>query len=1767
MSNGFYNYIADNTISYFLTHSESIRVGERFSLILDNEELAKGVFDALNEKTSINNIQGEYRYKDKYKTFTIRMNDVLEIVVASKGKNVTDSFLAKLRNTRLTDKCFPILIITYDTIDTIISGTANLSSAGMPFNSKVLMEDLKKKIANSEISIVDQTILESELEIKQYDKFNDKTSLYEYRDILNVLGKGKIEECDYSCFSLFPDPEIIHMQDKTKIRERLKENRSTYDYIDRIYKRGNVKDKLEKDFDKELVNTIVARKKKSLPWHEGFTFVQVKTSKDKLKKKTENPLVINNSDINIYSGSPIEYSYILDEKAFIRDEGTSKVASRKKNILIYNEDDREKITVAVDTNIFIKKTDIETKNATVESSARKIIIDLLPDDGCFFARVIIKDTTNNIKYELKFCILKVPNTYLDAIKTTYKISYSQKKSKIVVYSSDDTISINPSQSNALEPKTIMEGITYECNYGDKLTLLVEKDYINPDTGRLDFALKCGGTNIPVRLQDELSKPVVLTGIAAFKKKYSEKKSLEYNNESGKEKIICGTQGFYPKTNGNKEYLNLEKQIIDNTWLFVKNTVNGLEGQTLNLPQSIIDSYANLIDSIKKENTVPSLVYYDGDLLEKAKIYVKAVGNYLLSIKNGDILSHENNELLKLGCVEDGIDGHLIKMSPLHPLNVLYQLNLLEEKNVGDVREALVERLTPLYLIPYIYNSEKQLYHAIEQKDAPEWSIYAPFFDKRYHGTRSFVKKLVNEKITGYKSYFPFLFSDINNTIIINLVNMGDCREVFSGLISFYEKELKDKKTIRLTKFRINIYSEKNVTNKFLLLSDYKKLKEFIRGEFVKESDEFDLNDIVQALIDNIECFYKNIQVKEYEYAHITFYEMAVSDERRHGQVENINTGISLGGLISGIPSVLDSDWYKTGFGMKYAPKNTITNMAQIYNAMYLVSNSGSSYDSNVCIFTEIEKNQEELRKKIYKSSNWVVFVDPKVDLSFFQKGIPSEDELMIIHYSDQYTSSNGYDDITVTQKSEQYNDIIREHLAKKGVIANHKDVNNIISLFNAINGSWMLRLITVKKLVGAADSNFSREKMSILSAIKLTMAYYSHPFVVWVPISLEEMLRVSGGAGYSQKEGILSAKNLKFEVQATSDDILLVGLEKKAGLIHVYIHPVEVKIGLNPQNILDKAKEQVNNTYKGLWNSLWPDENGDSLEAKLSRNFFMQLVIVCCEKMKLYNVYPNEEWDNVTDLWREELLNEKYVFSHDMDELIGKGTIVSFKTEALIESGYMDNDICILQYPETKGSSYMICSTEEIEKDVCLAKGNLPKRLMDLYEISDQAQKEDEPRSEQAVVIDEKTKNGLEVVNSPYASNVVKEVQKEPQEPQEQYVIAIDNTQKEEIESKCGMEILFGTDTTTGKQLLWMPNDTEQVFHTNTGIIGTMGTGKTQFTKSLIKQLYDNQGKNLDGKELGILIFDYKGDYNESKEDFVNATNAKILKPYQLPFNPLALTKSAVNKPLLPLHTANAFKDTISKVYGLGPKQEEALLECMLSAYSMCGIDPYNSATWNNEEPTFDQVYQVYSNDEDIKKGDSLAAAMNKLQRFKIFESTPSKTKSLFEELKGVVVIDLSGYDPDIQSLVIAITLDLFYAQMHAAGASKFEGQYRQLTKFILVDEADNFMSQGFESLKKILKEGREFGVGTILSTQFLKHFGTDEDDYSKYILSWVVHNVADLKPGDVDFVFKTEAKSQQSLRLFNDIKSLKKHHSIVKIGNNNPVYIKDKAFWELMQE
>jgi DNA phosphorothioation-dependent restriction protein DptH len=200
---------------------------------------------------------------------------------------------------------------------------------------------------------------------------------------------------------------------------------------------------------------------------------------------------------------------------------------------------------------------------------------------------------------------------------------------------------------------------------------------------------------------------------------------------------------------------------------------------------------------------------------------------------------------------------------------------------------------------------------------------------------------------------------------------------------------------------------------------------------------------------------------------------------------------------------------------------------------------------------------------------------------------------------------------------------------------------------------------------------------------------------------------------------------------------------------------------------------------------------------------------------------------------------------------------------------------------------------------------------------------------------------------------------------------------------------------------------------------------------------------------------------------------------------------------------------------------------------------------------------------QDKVEEDSLYAALDSLVSYQIFEPNAQMVKSLYDMLDDVTVIELAGYSPQIQNLVVALTLDLFYSQMQKRGKPTVKGDFRQITKMVLVDEADNFMKEDFQSLRKILKEGREYGVGVILSTQDITHFKTGENNYASYILTWVVHRVAEIKNADIKAIFNKDDKTEQE-GLMETIRRLEKHYSLYIDGDKLVRKMRDKAFWEL---
>lgn len=136
------------------------------------------------------------------------------------------------------------------------------------------------------------------------------------------------------------------------------------------------------------------------------------------------------------------------------------------------------------------------------------------------------------------------------------------------------------------------------------------------------------------------------------------------------------------------------------------------------------------------------------------------------------------------------------------------------------------------------------------------------------------------------------------------------------------------------------------------------------------------SDLASLLVSKVQYYVHRESDQQYRYAHIAFYEMLSSDVYGDSQISGLTTGTSLNGLISGVPSVLNEGWYKTGFGMQYAPKSELNTFAALLNAVYKVAFSSSTYTPDHCITTEVSKYSGQQLNKVYSAANWVVFVDP-----------------------------------------------------------------------------------------------------------------------------------------------------------------------------------------------------------------------------------------------------------------------------------------------------------------------------------------------------------------------------------------------------------------------------------------------------------------------------------------------------------------------------------------------------------------------------------------------------------------------------------------------------------------------------------------------------------------------------------------------------------------------------------------------------------------------
>lgn len=1712
MSNPFYEYLARKVDEYF--SNSFVLPGDKYHIYFDREE---HVSELLSHLKMLRNSETFHVLDESghsvYETFCLNYSG--SSLVVGSTLNATPDYLTRLRNSVGTEsnglQGTSFLLIHNSNLDSLVHGMDSFYREGMPFHIKVVERDIRQLLAKTSLDETERRILDFIITNKKAMRSQyEETTLFDFIDVLTVLNRSEITSSDFISFGLFKDNDILlpTLSDK-EFKERFKLNHDLFTKIDSIYKNGNIDVELEKYFDDEGVELLLNPSWAETEFNPIYISYRNKQNDKGLeyiegKKKTQEGLTF-----------------------WERAAGESKSKQRIRNFLIFNPNKKQEINLELNFNDKVnnKYAKLETKvnGVSTETYGSKLKIKIKVNEGeSKFFRISYKTETSS-KFDFRFAVVEVNESFLKGIQTSYSV-VPAKEPYILISSEENEITINPTENDVEIKMITLDGKSVpqvNVTTGQKIVFRKALDNDNEEE-LVRFNILFNNTLIPFALEDIVERPAPITGFTVWKDKMLRQEHFYYKIDNEKMKIIHGTRETFAQGEFKKN-LEREYQLIHSDGLYFHEGVTGLLNKEIEVPDSIRSSYYDLITYFRTKNLLPSLAYMDEEYRTLAEAYVSSFINELEKLENGQLTQMSRNMGL-VGTIDRTIGEREWLFSPLHPMNLAFQIELNKLLAGQELQDELLKTLRGTFLIPHVRFGNDKLYKVTEQADSYEWNTYVDYDLPRYEGNRSFVNKLVYEKIEEFIEHFKYLFNtDERSPLKVNVVNMGDCREIVQGVLEFYKRQLKKKVgREQLIPIIISIYSDTPETNAFEEIAELSKVEDIEERLDLKLSvDDYLAEEVINIFHEKVTFFSRDAANEKYEYSHLTFYQMKKIEQIADSKMVDIPTGLSLFGLSSGVPSAFVNGNYLTGFGSKSLPDspNLIHRLGPRMNALLRVSRNLNSYQNDTAVVTAISTEGKQILNKIYDSTHWVTFVEPRVDLSFFKNDSRNND-LLVIHYNDQYTTSNALDAITVTRKSKQYQVLIQDFLGSKGVPINEELTLSIINLFNALNGNWLLRLL-------AQNNHFPKEKISILSAAKMALAFLWTPDTVWIPISMEEVLRISGGTGLKQAEGLFSAKNLR-QYGSYSDDLLFIGIEQRDdNKIKVHFLPVEVKIGIN-NNVQTKAISQVKETHRLLYEFL----TGDTPSAMIYRNFFIQLALANLEKLIIYDVWPEQNYkEKVDHLIKERLLNDDYILSNELKEVLGEGLVISFKRDLFFAEAKKIENVMYINYPEKSGFNFIATRVEDLKNALHDGQSSIDKNLLlaNCY-----------------------NRRGTTTA-PPHDINAIRTTSSEPKNHSHDVEILATNEDKP-------LEILFGTNVENGDKVIWFPTSTNKVLHTNTGIIGTMGTGKTQFTKSLVAQLKKNSDQNLFKTPIKVLIFDYKGDY--IKDDFVKATGAKVYDLFHLPYNPLSLFITQPIKPLLPVHTSSTLTDTISTAFNLGPVQAITLKDLIMDAYASKGILKADSSTWNKPAPTFSDLFELFSQKDGLKI-DSLYAALKDLYDTEVFEPDATKTIPLFDLIEGITVINLSGYNDSIQNLVVAITLDNFYNQMQMSGHSRIQGNIREITRMILVDEADNFLSKDFKAIKKILKEGREFGVGTILSTQFLSHFSTNDNDYANYILTWVIHNVSELSSKEIRMIFNTQSKMEEE-NIMSQIKKLEKHHSVVKGIGKEPILMRDKAFWEL---
>lgn len=1551
---------------------------------------------------------------------------VVPVLHAERGVGFTDSYISMLRDLVSASqgqlKNSILLIIHNSSLDTLNNSSRNLCLAEHDvWNPAVIRDALKDMIDPHAAS---RTISEALLDHQFNAILADGATMFGFRDLYNAVQDGHIE---FKELNLLDDPAIGGWDNAAAIEKRLADNKKLKEQIEHLVEQypSELHEKLkELDFSEKFI-------KQHFPdgdlasWRSSLDYGECKAEQE---KNRENLLELENESVDfghkVYPGSKADTGVGARERYFIIEIPDAEPQFRLNLSFINGQikDDQIKLRPQ-DKSISVTLNKRSNKRNVIEVSGS------FSGSPTFFS-IELKRSKPQENYRYRVLLLPAGAFHVPGFATNFMLVPA--KSKIVLQTDSTVMQL---AENGPAVTMSQNGQEFDVN----TTGSVDYETLVNATDRLQFNIRSGEHLLQFDVEgavssDSLSLPLLLDK-DLHTRLFNDDFYGVFNPINGK--VALDGKELKPRTE-HRKLLKAEADLLQQQLL--SDAVAGRSAIHVNdlakpYPDLFAD-YTELFTYLITKRTLLSLSAWGSAI---AVIVKRLVNNYITAlqqIQTTRLLSAEEQLLVNLGFANIENDEYL---TPYHPLNLAYFASLTDALQADDTKSfktlppPTVRRLNAEGLLPFNWHNHHDFSYSQVVKENPMWLQVVPSRQTQL----DYIQRLVRDKTKEFVEAFSTLFaSGEKDTLLINSINNGHNKEVLLGLVEFFKK----RKPEQTSRIHINLYDEQLQHTYFDQVADAETLDE-VKRLCQLTADKEDADSAIDMLRRRIT--YSKFRLPQadvsFNYAHLSFVRNNTPVMKSPVDIMAEKSGIACHGLLAGETSYSEQYDYFTTAGLeKISLDAPQLQVMQKYSALCKAAWLGEKYSETSSLALKVSNQLQQLLEAVYEDSIWTTIIDPKVTLKFFK----NQKDVVLIHYSDNYTNSANYDAITVTKRRDFYDQILAQ--GNQG----------LIDEFNAFNGEWLLKMLTL-------HDNERREKKSIIAAYKYINCLLFHCDITWVPLSVAEMLRVAGNIGLKMSDADFSRYSQGIRQGAISDDVLFVGFKQQ----QMYLLPLEVKVGKKQKH--DKGVRQAKELKRYLVEQLFgrPDLAGHLYRGLFIRQIFMQI-----DKYELYRVYA-EHYFTPLKTEREWWLQGDYSLADISD--YPQGFVLAFIEGEFCNEQY-ELDLNILQIKLPSGYQ-----AEFVSKPIqtLLADCNSKKLgfVDDKYILRGKTTPVNVELSAEAVEVEEDEDEVLPIVVD--TNNVITFPDSLlPESAPTRQVAEIKSNYEPVGEKLENCRVLIGHSPKTQEAIYWEYGHRD-LANRHLIIFGNSGQGKTYCIQGLLMELAKHS--------INSMVVDYTNGFlpEHLESEFIGSVKPRTdliadkplkLNPFKKQKNIVAGTELTDKAYDVATRVASVFKSVYSSI---GDQQLPTLIRVIEE-----GLETYG------EQYSFEHMLQAL---EDFDQtGVKVANKLLPLVKANIFAFDDTDGWNDIYQSKDSVcrLIQMARLSRDVWLAAVEFILwDLYsYACLHGDKNSPLP---------IVLDEVQNLDHRLESPLGKMLTEGRKYGISLILATQTMSNLGKDEQD------------------------------------------------------------------------